>query len=155
MLGIFAVVRGEFETARCNYEVAEPILHRIGNSDAEASVLNGLGFVSRETGDWDQSFKYHNRAKQAFASVHDLLGEYEALTGMGKALASMKQFDRLRAVYIAEQRLAHQAGDLALVAWSLADLGAASELAGRSAEAESYYRRALEKYRAVNHLYGE
>jgi len=154
-LGIFAVIRGEFETAQCNYQIAEPILHQIGNRDAEASVLNGLGYVSRETGDWDQSLRYYHRAKLAFAAVHDLLGEYEALAGMGKALASKKEFEQLRTVYATEERLAQRAGDLALVASSLADMGAASELAGRPSEAESYYRRALESYRAVNHLYGE
>jgi CHAT domain-containing protein len=154
-LGIFAIIRGEFETAQCNYQIAEPILHQIGNRDAEASVLNGLGYVSRETGDWDESLRYYGRAKAAFQAIQDLLGEYEAIAGMGKALADMKAFEQLRTLYATEEHLAHRAGDLALVASSLADRGAASELAGRPSEAESYYRRALENYRVVNHLYGE
>ena len=56
-LGIFAVLRGEFETAHCNYAIARPLFRDIGDRDDEASVLNGLGYVNRATGDWQKSVR--------------------------------------------------------------------------------------------------
>lgn len=155
VLGIFAITRGEFETARCSYIIAEPILHGIGNKDDEASVLNGLGYTSRETGDWQQSLEYYRNAKAVFASVQDLLGEHEAINGMGKALLGMKDYTQLLPLYTTENWLARKAGDPALVASSLADLASVYEAERSYAKAESLYRRSLQTYRDAKHLYGE
>src|SRR2546430_3517227 len=37
-----------------------PALRRLGSKDEEASVLNGLGYVSRQTGDWQKSLEYRS-----------------------------------------------------------------------------------------------
>jgi CHAT domain-containing protein/Tfp pilus assembly protein PilF len=155
VLGIFAITRGQFETAQCNYKIAEPILRNIGNKDDQASVLNGLGYASREMGDWQRSLEYYRNAKAIFARVHDLLGEHESINGMGKALLGEKNYGQLLPLYTTEIRLAREAGDSALTASSLADLATVYEAEKRYAKAETLYRRALETYRAVNHLYGE
>jgi CHAT domain-containing protein len=154
-LGIFALTRGEFETAQCNYRKAKPLLHAIGNRDEEASVLNGLGYASRETGDWERSLEYYQSAKMAFASVRDLLGEHEAITGMGKALLGMKRHERLLSLSAAELQLARRSGDPALIASSLGDMAAVYEAEKRYGASEALYRRALETYRSASHLYGE
>jgi len=154
-LGIFAITKGEFETAQCNYQIAEPLLHTLGNRDEEASVLNGLGYVSRETGDWQKSLEYYRRASAGFASVPDLLGQHEAMTGMGKALLASKRYNEVLPHYAAELRLARRSGDVALVASSLGDTAALYEAQGKYAVAERFYRRTLKAYRGAKHLYGE
>src|SRR5215467_2116997 len=155
LLGIIAITRGEFETAQCNYRIARPFLEAIGNQGEEASVLNGLGYASRETGDWQKSLEYYQSAKKAFAAVHDLLGEHEATTGMGKALLAMKRYRALLALFQDELRLARRSGDPALIATSLADMAEVHEAEKRYETAETLYRRALETYRNAKHLYGE
>ena len=90
ILGTFAIAKGEFETAQCNYKAARPVFREIGNKDDEGSVLNGLGYVSREIGDWQKSLQYYQSARATFASVHDQVGEIEAIEGTGKALTAMK-----------------------------------------------------------------
>lgn len=154
-LGIFAITRGEFETAQCNYKIAEPILRSIGNKDEQASVLNGLGYVSRETGDSQKSLEYYQRARGVFASVRDLPGEHEAITGMGKALLGTRRYKELLRLAAAELRLARLSGDPALVASSLGDMAAVYEAEKYYEVSETFYRRALETYRRANHLYGE
>jgi CHAT domain-containing protein/tetratricopeptide (TPR) repeat protein len=154
-LGIFAIITGEFETAQCNYGVSRPLFRDIGDRDDEASVLNGLGFVNRETGDWQKSLEYYQSAKAAFASVQDLLGEHEAITGMGKALAAMRNYKRLLPLYLTELRLARKANNPVLVASSFADIASVYEAEKSYAQAEVFYRRSLEASRAVNHIYGE
>lgn len=155
VLGIFAITRGEFETAQCNYKIAQPLLQTIGNQDEKASVLNGLGYASRETGDWQKSLQYYQSARTAFASVQDLLGEHEAVTGMGKALLSMKRYEQLLALSAAELAIAKRSGDPALLASSLGDRAGVYEAQNRYQASEADYRRALEIYRKANHLYGE
>lgn len=154
-LGIFAVLKGEFETAQCNYNIARPTLHRVGSKDEEASVLNGLGFVNRQTGDWQKSLEYYQQARAIFASVHDMVGEIEAITFMGKTLTVMGNYNPLLPLYHRELRLARQSGDPVTIGVSLADLAHAYETTNRYIQAEAFYRRSLESYRAAHNLYGE
>ena len=51
-LGAFAMTTGEFETAQCNYRLAQPLFSEIGSKDGETNMLNAMGWVSREMGDW-------------------------------------------------------------------------------------------------------
>src|SRR5215468_11611046 len=134
LLGISAIRRGDFETAQCNYAAARPVFHGIGNRDDEAIVLNGLGYVSREMGDWQKSLEYYQRARSSFADVRDLRGEIEAITGIGKAMTAMKNYQALLPLYRAELRLARQAGDPVLVAASLANMAGAVEAEKRYAK---------------------
>jgi CHAT domain-containing protein/tetratricopeptide (TPR) repeat protein len=154
-LGTFAIAKGEFETAQCNYKIAEPLLSGLGNRDGEASVLNGLGYASRELGDSQTSLEYYRKARSVFASIQDFFGEHEALTGMGKALFGMKRYSELVALYSEELRVAERSGDAALIASSLGDMAALYEAQNNYDLAELFYRRALTTYRKANHLYGE
>jgi CHAT domain-containing protein/tetratricopeptide (TPR) repeat protein len=155
ILGTLAIAKGEFETAQCNYRIARPVFREIGNKDDEGVVLNGLGFVSRETGDWRNSLQYYQNARAIFASVQDLLGELEAIQGMGKAFAAIENYKPLLPLYQAELRVAHQAGDPVAVAYALEDIATAYEAQSSYAQAEIFYRRSLEGYRAANHLHSE
>lgn len=154
-LGIFAIAKGEFETAQCNYNIAEPLLRELGNRDEEASVLNGLGYASREIGDSQKSLEYYRKARSLFSSIQDFLGEHEAITGMGKAFFGMKRYRELVPLYSAGLRLAHQSGNAALIASSLGDMARLYEAQKNYELAERFYRRALSTYRNAKHLYGE
>ena len=154
-LGIFSATTSEFETAQCNYRLARPLFHEIGDRDEEAAVLNGLGYVNRELGDRQKSLEYYRNARMAFASVHDLLGEHEAITGMGKAFAAMQAYQKLLPLYQEEFRLGRQAKNPVLVASSLADIASAYQAVKQYATAERFYGRSMEAYRAAEHLYGE
>lgn len=154
-LGLFAVTRGEFETAECNYQLAKDLFHRIGDRDNEASVLNGLGYVNRELGDWQESLELYQEARVTFASVQDLFGEHEAITSTGRALLAMGKYSRMLATYQAALRVAQQAKDPSLEAMSLTDIGEGYAFAGDYRRAELFYRQALMGSRAAHYIYGE
>ena len=154
-LGIFAVLKGQFETAQCNYNLARPALRRLGSKDEEASVLNGLGYISRQTGDWQKSLEYYRQAQAIFASVHDTFGEIEAITDMGKTLAMMRNYKPLLPLYRREIDLAHRSGIPVAVASSLADIAVAYQAANQYGQAEAFYHRSLETYRTAHNLYGQ
>jgi len=154
-LGTFAITKGQFETAQCNYRLSRRVFQVLGNKDEEASVLNGLGYVSRETGDWQKSLEHYRQARAIFASVRDLVGEMEAIRGVGKALSMTRNYESLLPLYRQNVRLARQAGDPVAIAGSLADLAHAYEGTGQYIQAEASYSRSLKEYRAAHHLYGE
>jgi len=154
-LGIFAITRGEFETAECNYRAAKGLFHQIGDTDGEASVLNGLGYVNREIGDWQKSLEFYQRARDTFASVQDFLGEHEAIKSAGKSLSALGNYSEMLSAYKAGLRVAKNAKDPLLVASSLSDIGEAYAVMGDYAQAELFYRQSLSGYRAANHIYGE
>jgi CHAT domain-containing protein len=154
-LGTFAITKGEFETAQCNYNIARPAFHRLGSTDDEASVLNGLGFISRQTGDWQKSLEYYQQARAIFASVHDMPGEIMAITDTGKTLTVMGTYKPLLALYRRELRLARQSGDPVTIAISLADLAHAYQTTNQYVQAEAFYYRAFESYRSAHNLRGE
>jgi CHAT domain-containing protein len=154
-LGIFASLTGQFETAQCNYGIAKPLFHEIGDRDDEASVLNGLGLVNRQTGDWEKSLGYYRTAKAAFASAQDLSGEHESIDGMGKTLTAMKNYKLLLPLYLSELRLARKASSPVFMASAFANIASAYETESEYAQAQKFYRRSLEAYRAADHIYGE
>ena len=154
-LGIFAVTTGEFETAQCNYSLAYPLFHATGDKDEEAMVLNGWGYVSRELGDWQKSVGQYRKARTIFASAEDLLGEREAIAGIGKGLAAQNTYRELLPLYEAGLRLAQRAHSPVLVASALADIASAYQAGRKYKNAERFYRRSLDAYHAADHLYGE
>ena len=149
------ILRGEFETAQCNYAIARPLFREIGDRDDEASVLNGLGYVNRATGDWQKSVEYYQGARAAFAAVQDLPGEHDSISGMGEALAVAKNYKRLLPLYQADLRLGRRANDPVVVASAFAHIASAYEAESRFAQAETFYRRSLKAYHAAEHIYGE
>ena len=154
-LGTFAITKGQFETAQCNYRLSRPVFQVLGNKDEEASVLNGLGYVNRETGDWQKSLEYYRQARAIFASLRDMVGEMEAIRGVGKTLSMARNYQPLLPLYRQNLRLARQSGDPVAIAGSLADLAHAYEGARQYIQAEASYRSSLREYRAAHHLYGE
>jgi len=154
-LGTFAITKGEFETAQCNYRLSRPVFQVLGNKDEEASVLNGLGYVNRETGDWQKSLEYYRQARAIFASLRDMVGEMEAIRGVGKTLSIARNYESLLPLYRQNLRLARQSGDPVGIAGSLADLAHAYEGTRQYIQAEASNRRSLREYRAAHHLYGE
>jgi CHAT domain-containing protein/Flp pilus assembly protein TadD len=154
-LGTFAITKGQFEIAQCNYRLSRQVFQLLGNKDEEASVLNGLGYVNRETGERQKSLQYYRQARAIFASVHDMVGEMEAIRGVGKALSMAGDYKSLLPLYRQNLRLARRSGDTVAIAGSLADLAHAYEATRQYSQAELSYRRALKEYRAVHHVYGE
>jgi len=155
LLATFAVVRGEYETAQCNYKVSIPIFRDIGDKDNEGVVLNGLGYVSWELGDWQKSLEQYQNARAIFAGLKDQLGEIEAISGMGKALTALKSYKSVLSLYSVELRLARQMGDPLAVAHALQDMAVGYEAENRYSQAESFYRSSLNSYRAAKNVYSE
>ncbi len=139
VLGNFASTTDEFESSQCSCKQALPVFHGIRDKDNEAIILNILGKVNRETGDLDASLRYYRNARASFASVGDLLGSVEAITGIAKALTAKHQYKELPLLYAEKLRLAQKARHLPAEASAFADMAGIYVRRGQYAES----RRAL------------
>ena len=154
-LGTFAVANGEFDTAQCNYMASRPVFRKIGNTDDEGIVLNGLGWVSGEVGDWENSLQYYESARAAFSSLHDQHGQIAAIKGVGRALIATKNLKSLVSLYQSEMRLAREAGDRDAMWMALEDMATAHETERKYKQAEAFYLRSLKGYRGINDVHKE
>ena len=154
-LGTASALAGQYETARCNCLQALPVFQRVSDWDSAAIVLNNLGLTSMQIGDAEKSLEYYRQARDAFASAGDRLGEPEAITGMGTALAAMGRYTPLLPLYRVKLRLGRLAGNPNLVASALADMAGVYELKRRYLKAEALYMRGLAGYRKAHNPLGE
>jgi CHAT domain-containing protein/Flp pilus assembly protein TadD len=155
VLGNFASTTDEFETSQCSCKQALPVFHGIRDKDNEAIILNILGKVNREIGDLDASLRYYRNARESLASVRDLLGDVEAITGIAKALTAKHQYEELPSLYAEKLRLVQRARHPVLEASTFADMAGIYVRRGEYARAEALYHRSLAGYRAAQHHYGE
>lgn len=154
-LALFASAMGNFGLAQCRCQRALPVFQRVADKDNEAIALNILGMVARQSGDLETSLGDYRGARSDFAAVHDDLGEAESITGIGAALSSEHNFGELLLLYRRKLRLAEKAGNPALVASALADIGGVYSYRRRYGEAAANYQQALARYRKAGNRYGE
>jgi len=153
-LAFFAGAAGEFERAQCDCNRALAVFHGIADKDDEAIVLNILGRVARETGDAEASLDYYRQARAAFARVQDLLGEADAISGMGAALTDLRWYRELLPLYSQKLLLARRTGHRSLLASALMNMADVHQMAHHAGKAETLYRQALEEYRAAKNKFG-
>src|SRR5215813_4935641 len=154
-LGAASAYAGQYETSRCNSELALPVFQKTHDRDNAAIVLLNLGFISMETGDAEESLEYYRQGRAAFASAEDWLGEAETITGMGTAALALGRYDQLLPLYMAKLRLARLVRNPNLVASAQADLAGVHERNHQFLQAEALYLRAVAGYRKANNPAGE
>jgi len=149
VLGLFAAFIDEFETAKCNYKWSLPMFQSVGDKDNEAITLNGIGLANWETGNVDESLENYTRAKAVFNRLHDQLGAVESITGMGKTLGVMRQYQQLARLYREKLNIARQTRSSVHEASALADMAGVDELQHHYAAAKKLYEQSLEIYRSA------
>ncbi|HZI55134.1 MAG TPA: CHAT domain-containing protein [Verrucomicrobiae bacterium] len=154
-VAMFAATTDEFETIQCNCQDALPVFRGIGDKDSEAVTLNILGLVNWKMGDVDKSLRFYQSARASFASLGDLTGGAEAVTGMAKALRAKHQYQNLLFLYEEKLRLAKKAEHPGLVASAYADMAAIYMHDRQYAKAEEFFHLSLEGYRTLHNRYGE
>ncbi|HEV2987589.1 MAG TPA: CHAT domain-containing protein [Candidatus Angelobacter sp.] len=149
VLGLFAAATDEFETAKCNYKSSLPMFQRVGDRDNEAITLNLIGLANWETGNVEASLENYTRAKAVFDRVHDQLGAVESITGLGKNLGAMRQYQQLLRLYREKLNIARQTGSSVQEASALADMAGVNESEHHYTEAKKLYEQSLDIYRST------
>lgn len=154
-LGGTGALAGHYETARCNCTAALEGFETTGDKDSAASALNTLGFISMQTGEVEAALEYYRRARSAFVSAHDWLGEPVAITGMGIALTAQQRYAGLLPLYQAKLLLAQKVRSSDLEASAQSDIAGVYQRDRHYQKAEALYLRSLAGYRGAHNPLGE
>jgi CHAT domain-containing protein/predicted negative regulator of RcsB-dependent stress response len=154
-LAYVASEQADFEAARCHCESALPVFQRIGDKDDTAISLNTLGMLALKAGDLEESLKDYRRARIAFASVQDDLGELESISAIADILSIQQRYGDLEPVYVRKLHLAQSTSNRAFLASALLDLAGVYVRQHEYKKADETYQRALAQYRSEKKLDSE
>ncbi len=151
----FANNSGRFSLAQCECRNALSTLRRVGDKDNAAVAFVILGNADLEMRDLDSSLNDYQKARSAFAAVHDLSGEIEAISGLIKVLNAMDRRGDALELYRRKIWLAKTARMPALIASTYADIADVYESRHQYKQAEAWFRQARAQYRDIENMYGE
>jgi tetratricopeptide (TPR) repeat protein len=128
---------------------------RLGDPDAEAGHLNGLGLAYRTPGWAGRALEYFRQAGELYAGVGNQAGEAGAFMNIGTTelslhdvAAGMEHIERAIGLYEAD-------GDVYGEAIALVSIGGAYQSAGRLDDALAAYERAAPLFPAIGDRQGE
>jgi tetratricopeptide (TPR) repeat protein len=104
-------VKATLEISRCQ-----------GDQPAEAALLDRLGELKRDQGDWAGAATYHEQACQIYETIGDATGRARALGNLGQVYRLQRRFPEARTV-LEEALDSHPAPDLSVKAFLHMTLG--------------------------------
>jgi predicted ATPase/transcriptional regulator with XRE-family HTH domain len=100
--------QSNYTQARALYQQALDLCHPETEQPEAARILNGLGLIAKDQGDYVAALGYHQRSYATFAAIGDAIGIARALTCMSIAAYWQGTFDRC--IDYAQQSIAAQKG---------------------------------------------
>ncbi|MBE7470967.1 MAG: tetratricopeptide repeat protein [Anaerolineales bacterium] len=159
-LGLIASRQGDYQDAIVSYQHALNLFQNQGTYSEEqrrvlAQTLNGLGFVYREQGNFDQAKDSHIQALKLSEQNGDRQREAEALNFLGVLARYQRQLAASH-LYLRQALTIRQAiGDRAGEGASLTNLADVTREMGDYSQAQDYYMTALAILQAAGHRWQE
>lgn len=126
-------------------EASLEISRRQGDRPAEAALLDRLGELKRDQGDWTEAVTCHQRACQKHEALKNVTGQARALGNLGQVYRLQRKFAEARGVLEAALNL-RPAPDLPIQAFLHTTLGLVHY-------DEFQHQRAIESYQVAFHLW--
>ncbi|MGH3278335.1 MAG: tetratricopeptide repeat protein [Trebonia sp.] len=115
----------------------------LADPHAEASVMNGLGTLMKQTGRSAEAVGYHQDALARRRSLGDKIGVASSLDGLGHAYRDVGQHDNAVKCFQEALEIRRGTGDRKGQGWSYNNLGEAELEAGRPGVSLRFFRLAL------------
>ncbi|PPK65942.1 BTAD domain-containing putative transcriptional regulator [Actinokineospora auranticolor] len=148
-------VRNEFDGWQRTHEVALAAARDSGDSQAEATVLAGLGQLYYEKDEFPAALAYFIQAAGGAERVGDEATLAVALVGIGTVHRDLADFTRARDHLARASAIAERLGDRAVVAAADYGLGASCRDLGDLDAAVTWFQRCTETYRELGDQRGE
>lgn len=144
LLGKLAVMSGDVQRAAEDYFVkALVIQNRLGNTEGQAEVLNGLGIAHERLGELDTAHDYYRQAADLHQQAGDRRGHAASLSNLGRLNMIRGRYGLARDAIDRALVIREQMGDLEGLARTYNELGVLEEEVGQYDLARGHYRNAL------------
>ena len=140
--GIVAAVRGEFTRALVHYRSSMEAYRRLGMLPQLCGVLNNIGMVHTDLGQWDEAEKAFRGALDAAKASGDVVTRVLIDVNVAELAIAREDYLTARSVCAASLRRARSLGDTAVEAELLKHLGVVARETGHLAVAERHFDRA-------------
>ena len=140
--GIVAAVRGEFSRALVHYRASMEAYRRVGLMPQLCGVLNNIGMVHTDLGQWDEAERAFRDALEAARAAGDVVTRVLIDVNVAELAIAQEDYGRARGVCAASLRRARAIGDKNVEAELLKHLGVVARETGHVTVAERHFDRA-------------
>lgn len=140
--GIIATVRGEFSVALAHYRASLDAYRSLGHVPQLCGVLNNIGMVHTDLGQWKDAVEAFNEAISESAAIGDMVTRVLIDVNVAELSIAQEKFAEARVVCAASLRRARSIGDVHAEAELLKQLGVVARETGRPDVAERHFDRA-------------
>jgi len=148
-LGAVLKETGDNSGAKQAYEAALPIIQEIGDTQTEAVIQDQLGSLETLQGNLPKAERYHRDALKRMQALNTLELEAQSLHNLATVYHKAKHWKAAAEVYQKAANLFEEQQDMISAAQNWAKFARMSQKAGNMTDAEKGYRKAIEKYKAV------
>ena len=148
--GIIATVRGEFSQALVHYHDSLDAYRALGQILPLCGVLNNIGMVHTDLGQWDDASRAYREAAEAADNAGDAVTRVLIDVNIAELAIARADFTEARMVCAASLLRARNIGDESAEAELLKHLGVVERETGHLAVAEHHFGRADLLARARN-----
>jgi putative nucleotidyltransferase with HDIG domain len=140
--GIIATVRGDFSVALGHYRASLAAYKSLGHVPQLCGVLNNIGMVHTDLGQWGDAEQAFNEAIDASAAAGDVVTRVLIDVNLAELAIAQQDFVRARSVCGDSLRRARSIGDERAEAELLKQLGVVARETGHPDVAERHFDRA-------------
>ena len=140
--GIIAAVRGEFSLALVHYRASMEAYRQLGHVPQLCGVLNNIGMVHTDLGQWDEAERAFSEAVDAANAAGDAVTRVLIDVNIAELAIAREDYVRARSVCAASLRRARKLGDESVEAELLKLLGVVARETGNLRIAERSFERA-------------
>ena len=137
------------------HSIALEAARQLGDPDSEASMLNGIGTLMKQTNRSAEAISYHQSALDLRRPLGNMVDVASSLDGLGTAYRDIGRLDDALKCLRESLAIRQGAGDRKGQGWSFNNLGETEHQLGNYAEALQFFTLALAARTEVGDLWGQ
>ena len=137
------------------HNIALEAARRLGDLDGEASMLNGIGTLMKQTNRSAEAIGYHQSALDLRRPIGNMVDVASSLDGLGTAYRDIGRFDDALECLRESLAIRQSTGDRKGQGWSFNNLGETEYQLGNHAEALQFFTLALAARTEVGDQWGQ
>ena len=148
-------IKGEYQKALKNYELALNIAEHLGTDTGKLVIFNNISNIYQKQGNYKEALKYYKSAFKYADRLRDLSRKATILNNIGMIFRAKSQYDSALKNYQEALNIVEQLGNLSQKVIYLINIGEIHRNKGEYSNAMSSYKEALEIAKNLGDLTGK